>query len=142
MNRHCPQIRHNPPGYAASPTGHFITVYKGNVRPPAKPETGFFGHASQLVEYKPHKKLGFAPVWMPKRHNAAAFSAQGLLVGPKDVFSPPQNYPCYAKSKKKVESAENSAHKKNEFRDSGFRNPDVRFGGGHGFYIGFIHALS
>jgi hypothetical protein len=43
--------------------------------PSAEPEMGFSRYAAQFVKDEPHKKLRFAPVRMPKRQNAAAFSA-------------------------------------------------------------------
>jgi hypothetical protein len=115
MNRHGPQIRHDPPGYAASPAGYLITVYKGNVRTSAKGKTGLSGQTPQFEEDKPHKKLGFTPVWMPKRHNTAAFSAQCPLIGPEDMIPSPQYYSRYTQDKKKVKPAEKPAYEEDNF---------------------------
>jgi hypothetical protein len=112
------------------------------VGPFAEPETGFSGQIPQLEEYEPHKKLGFAPVRMPKRHNTAAFSAQGFFVGPENVFASPHYYFRYTQYKEKVDPAENSAHKEYKFRDFRLRNPDMRFGGRHRLDIGLVHGLS
>jgi hypothetical protein len=107
--------------------------------PSAKPEAGFSRYAAQFVEYEPHKKLRLAPVRMPKRQNTAAFSAQSLFIGPEDMFASPQHYLCYTQYKKKVEPAENSAYKKDEFRDFGFRNLNIRSGVRNRLDIGFVH---
>jgi hypothetical protein len=81
VDRHAKKAGHNPPGNSPSPPQDFKSVDKRNIRPPGEFYLCLPGQGTELEKEKPQEKLGFPPIGMPKRNNAAAFSLQGPLIG-------------------------------------------------------------